>query len=212
MSWEQAWKEGRNRWDAGSPAPALEELLESTQLSPRHSASGSLPPRALVPGCGSGYDVFALARAGYSTLGLDISPTALQRFESLREALPEQVRNRTSSRVGDFFQDEDLGRFDLIWDYTFLCAIEPERRQEWARRAASLVVPGGMLVSLVFPVLPAPDYVSARENGPPYPLRPELVIELLYDHFDLDGLSQPAESHPGREGKEWIAHFIRREA
>lgn len=210
MSWEQAWKEGRNRWDAGSPAPALEDLLESSRLSTGEAVSMDQPPRALVPGCGSGYDVFALARAGYQSLGVDISPTALQRFESLREDLHEKARNLASSRVADFFED-DLGRFDLMWDYTFLCAIEPERRKDWARRAASLIAPGGVLVSLVFPVIPATEYVAARKEGPPYPLRPELVIELLYEDFELRELSRPTRSHPGREGKEWIAHFIRKE-
>lgn len=35
-------------------------------------------PKALVPGCGRGYDVCEMAKRGYDALGLDIAPTAVK--------------------------------------------------------------------------------------------------------------------------------------
>ena len=62
MSWEDAWREGRTGWDAGAPAPPLLDYLQERDGQGR---------RALVPGCGSGYDAFALAEAGWTVQGLD---------------------------------------------------------------------------------------------------------------------------------------------
>lgn len=59
-------------WDKNGPQPALVELLEteaSRQLLPTQGT-------ALVPGCGTGYDVVLLARQGLVVTGLDISETA----------------------------------------------------------------------------------------------------------------------------------------
>ncbi|MCZ7685418.1 MAG: TPMT family class I SAM-dependent methyltransferase [Sandaracinaceae bacterium] len=58
MSWEDAWREGRTGWDAGGSPPALIEL----------GARGVLPAgRALVPGCGAGWDVLTLAEGRASS-------------------------------------------------------------------------------------------------------------------------------------------------
>jgi len=41
---------------------------------------------------------------------------------------------RTSVVQRDFFDEStppSLGTFDLAYDYTFYCAIEPSRRQQW---------------------------------------------------------------------------------
>ena len=77
MAWEQRWREGRTAWDAGGPSPTLELLVRE----------GSLPNgRALVPGCGSGYDILALASPHRLVLGLDVAPTAVERFRALRRA------------------------------------------------------------------------------------------------------------------------------
>jgi hypothetical protein len=48
--WEGLWQEGRTRWDAGKPSPALVKLFddeETRSLIPEHG-------QGLVPGCGSG--------------------------------------------------------------------------------------------------------------------------------------------------------------
>jgi hypothetical protein len=36
-----------------------------------------------------------------------------------------------------------------VYDCTFLCAIDPTRRQEWAKQMSKLIRPGGEIVSLV---------------------------------------------------------------
>lgn len=195
MTWQEAWAEGRTPWDAGASAPTLVRLAEA----------GALPRgRALVPGCGSGYDLLTLAGAGLRALGVDLSDVARVRFEALREAAgvaPERAR----VEVADFFDpDAVAGPFDLVYDYTFLCAIAPERRRDWAARVAELLAPDGELLTLIFPVADAP----VNPGRPPHPMSPKLVRDLLAPHgFEAWVLEPVAESHPSRRGREWLGRW-----
>ncbi|RDW90568.1 uncharacterized protein DSM5745_02343 [Aspergillus mulundensis] len=79
---------------------------------------------------------------------------------------------------GDFFDDSWLAeldadedgdglvggrKFDLVYDYTFLCALHPSQRPHWARRMRDLLRPGGLLVCLEFPM-----YKDPALPGPPW--------------------------------------------
>ena len=186
MSWEDAWREGRTGWDAGEAAPALVQAL----------AHGWLPRGpALVTGCGSGYDVFALAGSDRPTTGLDLAPTAALRFARLRTErgiAPEQAR----FALADFFAWNPGRSFRVVWDYTFLCALPPGQRHRWGSRMGELVAPGGVLATLVFPIVDGP-----RDVGPPFPLTVEAVGEVLPGWTRVQEVT-PDRSHPGREGKE----------
>lgn len=197
MSWEDHWATGNTPWDAGAASPCLERLVENLQAPPGG--------RALVPGCGSGYDVFLLAQVGFVAVGLDLAPSARPRFEQLRiaQSLNEE---RSQIRTLDFFDTdaEQLGgRFDFIWDYTFFCAIDPSERSRYKSQILSLLAPGGTHAMLVFPVVPGAD----PNDGPPYPLDPSEITEFLAPDLERVALTQAHASHPGREGKEWLALF-----
>ncbi|HHH11865.1 MAG TPA: methyltransferase domain-containing protein [Sorangium sp.] len=196
VAWEQAWQQGRTGWDAGQSPPALVQLVNSTHLK---------PARALVPGCGAGYDVFTLSRIAELTIGLDLAPTARARFMSLSEQ-PHIDSDKVRIEPHNFFDYTPSDHFDLIWDYTFLCAIEPHQRQAWAARMHQLLAPAGELWTLIFPVHPEP----MNPGGPPHPLTPELVRELLAPYFEARQLEPVKESHDGRAGKEWIGRWTRR--
>ncbi|MGA9523530.1 MAG: methyltransferase [Myxococcaceae bacterium] len=200
--WEQRWMEGRTGWDAGGSAPILQDLV----------AGGTLPNgRALVPGCGAGYDVLTLATPERTVLGLEIAPTAIERFESLRRARGTP-QDRVRVAAADFFALHPAligGPFDLVWDYTFLCAIDPSMREAWARQMEQFVRPEGELITLIFPVTgPRPTRDNPGE-GPPYPMHPELVRELLAGRFEPTVLEPVARSHPARQGKEWLGRWRR---
>lgn len=193
MTWQEAWEEGRTPWDAGGSAPVLESIVDA------------LPEgRALVPGCGSGYDLLALASASRSVVGLDLAPVAKERFETLAQDHPH--RERIEYVVGDAFGFDPTPRFDLMWDYTFLCALPIELRPRWVELVDRVLRPDGELAALIFPVVPDAD----PEQGPPYPLTPELVTELLDPILEPISLEKVERSNPGREGKEWLGRFRRR--
>lgn len=195
MSWKQRWQDQDTPWDAGQSAPALQSALRRGLLGERG--------RALVPGCGSGYDVLALAEAGWDVTGVDLAAGAARRFESLRDERgvePDHAR----VLIGDFFE-LDLGEYDLIWDYTFLCALQPEMRTDWLERTHELVGDDRLLATLIFPITDQRDW----DEGPPFRMSFELVRDLVTPSFELVHEGKPETSVPGRKGMEHLAVWRR---
>jgi len=131
--WDSLWTSSFTPWDRGGPSAALDDLLADrrSELFPAAGASGR--KRALVPGCGRGYDALLLAAHGYDVCGLDYSATATREaIETERKAEAEggvkasgggEEKGVVTWVTGDFFADEFLDKagtrtFDLIFDYT----------------------------------------------------------------------------------------------
>ncbi|KAJ3123909.1 hypothetical protein HK098_001554 [Nowakowskiella sp. JEL0407] len=171
-AWEFAWSNQISPWDLGSPTPAVADM---TVLDPPPSF---LPNHAkiLVPGCGGGHDVIQFAKTGREAVGIDLSETAVEyaktnlaKVDSKEFILPPKFYQC------DFFADTDIGApFDVIFDYTFLCALPISLRQDWANKMNSLLKPGGYLICLMYPLVNDDPNV-----GPPFPLRREIYSSLL---------------------------------
>ncbi|KAL0942259.1 thiol methyltransferase [Colletotrichum truncatum] len=195
--WSALWEEKYTPWDRGSPSLALFDVLTTRPdlvppppPPPTPSQGNISRPTALVPGCGKGHDVLLLADLGYDVLGLDFSPTAIEQAKENQKTegsgvgsvrRPDGPEPGTVTWLsGDFFSDswlDEWGRgrtFDLIFDYTFLCALPPSARPLWATRMTSLLAPKGRLICLEFP---SGKPLSAP--GPPWGLTPEIYLALL---------------------------------
>lgn len=193
VDWREAWRAGATPWDAGTSPPSLLELIESDRVP---------AGRILVPGCGTGYDLAALARADREVVGLDLSEDARVAFMSAHAELP----GRVVYEVADFFSYAAGDGFDFVWDYTFFCALDPDQRSAWAQTMARLIKPSGILATLIFPY---EDPISARQ-GPPWPINTELVRSFVESAFEEIEVREADRSHPGREGRERLALWHRR--
>lgn len=171
--WEGLWGDGvapGEYFDRMKPLPELE----------RQVTEGLLPTngRALIPGCGRGYDVELLARSGKyeKVIGADISETAVANAEKYLSKVDPPLPERSYSMIaGDFFADKQFdGPFCLVYDYTFLCAMPPAKRKEWADRMRMILQAGGVLVTAMFPM-----DKKLEEGGPPYGLEVRVYEELL---------------------------------
>ncbi|KAK7033654.1 hypothetical protein VNI00_012654 [Paramarasmius palmivorus] len=190
-SWDNVWKESVTPWDHGETQPPLKQVILSKELN--LPATG----RALVPGCGRGYDAIFLASAtGFDTLGLDISPTALQNAKSI---VPEGLKN-IQFKNANFFELElpDEEKFNIIYDYTFFVAIPPSMRNDWGKQMRHLVKPGGYLITLVYPITPY------TEGGPPYHVQPDHYYEPLGQGWEkvidrVPDCSAPVRPYEGDE-------------
>lgn len=193
--WQNMWTTGirvGEKFDAGTPLPALIKMVEE----------GSVPKgRALVPGCGRGYDVVLLAAPDRVAVGLDLSETAIEAAESYYNSLPEAnkpARESVVLQAGSFFdlpEDADQ-QFNFVYDYTFLCALDLSVREDWARKMAAIIVPGGELCTIMFPI-------GEKEGGPPFKVSMDdyknLLEPLGFESFRMEML--PSDMcHPGRDG------------
>ena len=70
--WDKRYRQGDTPWDKGRASPALIAWLEDNP--------GLMTGSVLVPGCGTGHDVRAIASAEPTSLpvGIDISKTAIE--------------------------------------------------------------------------------------------------------------------------------------
>ncbi|KAK4230237.1 S-adenosyl-L-methionine-dependent methyltransferase [Podospora fimiseda] len=187
--WDIIWKDNYTPWDRGVPSVALSDFLSSSPPTPVSSS------KALVPGCGRGYDVLLLSSFGFDVIGLDYSGTSLSKAKELEtrvitggDDVPEiyklkpgvEKRGEIQWVQGDFFVEEVLKesgaeRFDLIYDYTFFVALPPTARSKWGKRMKELLNPkGGRLVCLEWPLRR-----DVKEGGPPWGVTEQSYKEAL---------------------------------
>ncbi|KAJ3334157.1 hypothetical protein HDU76_008619 [Blyttiomyces sp. JEL0837] len=173
--WEKAWQENRTQWDNGKPHGALLSVLKAYEKDLFKSS----PTRVLVPGCGRGYDVihFSNVRPDVIATGLDIAETGVKAAKEYADSVkadPERAR----FEVQNFFELTSVEGYHIIYDITFLCALNPILRPSWGKKMAELVIPGGYLIALMFPLRPADN------EGPPFALSVEVYHELLDANFE----------------------------
>ncbi|TVU12541.1 hypothetical protein EJB05_46192, partial [Eragrostis curvula] len=138
--WEKSWEVGVTPWDLGKPTPVIEHLVRS----------GTLPKgRVLVPGCGMGYDVVALASPERYVVGLDISDIAVKKAKEWSSSLPNA--DYFTFIVEDFFKWTPSEQFELIFDYT--------HEGGWVFLASVLCV------RISYAAL---KQISDQDGGPPY--------------------------------------------
>jgi len=122
--WSALWQNNLTPWDLSGPTAALQDEFAKAVEDGRLPRKGA---RTFVPGCGSAYDVAALAKNEFQPLvvGLDIAPEAIEKARGTIADSPG-----ASVVCGDFFT-HPLQTFDFIFDYTFFCALPPELRGKW---------------------------------------------------------------------------------
>ncbi|KAI1176612.1 S-adenosyl-L-methionine-dependent methyltransferase [Nemania sp. FL0916] len=198
--WAKCWEEKVTPWDRGGPSIALYDLLNENPDGVIPLPSESSPKRALVPGCGKGHDVLLLSSLGYDVYGLDVTTQAIDAArENAEKALAGGLyktegggrRGAVSWICQDFYAEkwDDVPRtFDLIFDYTFFCAMPPSVRPAWATKIKSLLAPGGRLICLEFP-----SEKKSSEPGPPWASPPAEYIGYLSN----PGTKPPTDEHGG---------------
>ncbi len=194
MDWNAQYETGETPWDKGAPAPPLLEWLSAKD---RH-----LTGEILVPGCGLGHDVRAIAEAHPTArvIGMDIAPVAVE----LARKVPGS--GNESYLLADLFAlpAELRGRFDWIFEHTCFCAIDPARRSDYVAAVADALRPGGRLLAIFY--LDPWDRGETRppDGGPPFGVTVEALDTFFAPHFRLLEEQRPTRAYPGREGRELL--------
>lgn len=186
--WEKLYQTGEMPWEKGEPSPGLVDFLAEHPHLERSSVC--------VPGCGTGHDVRAWAKAGFDVLGVDLAPSAI--------AL---CRERTAAagltaefQLADFLHDDPPRRFDWVFEHTLFCAIHPEQRDAYERAVLRWLKPDGHFLAV--------HYLIPDQDGPPFGTTREEVLQRFSPHFKLLGEWVP-RSYPNRTGLELLLWWKR---
>jgi SAM-dependent methyltransferase len=192
--WQAAYESRETPWEKGVPHPTLVDFLEKT---------GALAGEICVPGCGSGNDVRALSTSKNHVVGIDLAPFAIEKAGSRPRAGNEEYL------LADLFAlPPDLaGKFDVVFEHTCFCAINPALRNDYVRAIVRLLKPDGQFIAIFFL---DPD-LAEGEEGPPFPVSVEELDRTFSPYFALECEWVPQRTHPGREGRELMRILKRRQ-
>jgi 2-heptyl-1-hydroxyquinolin-4(1H)-one methyltransferase len=162
-------------WSIGVPQPELAALIEQ----------GKFHGEVLDVGCGEAAISLYLAERGFTTVGLDLSPTAIDLAR--KEAAKRGLTNATFE-VADIsaFTGFD-GRFGTIVDSTLFHSIPVEAREGYQQSIVRAAAPGATYFALVFDRAGLPD-------GPANPVTEDELREVVAKYWAIDEI-RPARIH-----------------
>jgi cyclopropane fatty-acyl-phospholipid synthase-like methyltransferase len=187
--WEQRYRSGDMPWEKGEASPGLIDFLDTHPDLPKSTVC--------VPGCGTGHDVRAWAKAGFTVTGLDIAPSAV----CLARERTDQAGLHASIERADFLDESPSTRFDWLFEHTLFCAIDPQRREDYVRAACRWLKDDGQFLAVY--------YLIPDTEGPPFGTTREEVRQRFEPRFELLKDWVP-RSYPNRTGMEWMVWWKRR--
>ncbi|KAJ6178797.1 hypothetical protein N7519_009258 [Penicillium mononematosum] len=207
--WASLWDKGNLPWDRGFPNPALEDtLVQRTGTIGGPIAQDGQRRKALVPGCGRGVDVLLTG---------ELWNEEKENHSRYRVRDEKVGKGKITFVQGDFFDDtwlKEIGvprnGFDIIYDYTFFCALNPELRPKWALRHTELLSPSpaGYLICLE-----SPRHKNPLAPGPPFASPSEAYMEHLshpgekISYNDKGLVNADPSREPSKTGLERVAHW-----
>lgn len=178
--WDERYKSGQTGWDLGAISEPLKTYFD--QLTDPDI-------RILIPGGGNSYEAEYLFNKGFKNIFvIDLSQNALENF-AMR--VPEFPKDHLIH--DDFFNLN--GKFDLIIEQTFFCALDPSLRPSYARQMHSLLYPQGKLAGLLF-------NFPLTSEGPPFGGDLEEYKNYFEPFFQIEILKPSYNSIPPRSGRE----------
>ncbi|WP_029114802.1 class I SAM-dependent methyltransferase [Mycobacterium sp. URHB0044] len=174
-------------WSIGAPQPEIAALIEA----------GKVHGDVLDAGCGEAATALALAELGFTTVGLDQSPTAIELARA--EAAKRGLTNATFE-VADIsaFTGYD-GRFGTIVDSTLFHSMPVELRDGYQQSIVRAAAPGASYFVLVFDRTGMPA-------GPAHPVTEQELRDVVSKYWVIDEIrsarihANVAENATGLEG------------
>ena len=165
----------RPPWSIDEPQPELAALIDQ----------GKFHGDVLDVGCGEAAIDLYLAERGFTTVGLDLSPTAI---ELARAQAAKRGLHNASFEVADIsaFTGYD-GRFGTIVDSTLFHSIPVEAREGYQQSITRAAAPGASYFALVFDRAGLPD-------GPANPVTEDELRDVVSKYWVIDEI-RPARIH-----------------
>jgi len=181
--WNNRYLNDQAGWDMGEISPPIKAYID--QIEDRDVS-------ILIPGAGNSYEAEYLHKLGFkNVVVVDIANEPLKNLLGRVPTFPEANLLHVN-----FF--ELSGKFDLIIEQTFFCAIDISLRANYAEQISSLLNVNGKLVGLMFDA-------SLNIETPPFGGSTDEYKAYFSPYFKLVVMGPCYNSHPSRNGREiWI--------
>ena len=187
--WEDIYLNQDTGWDLEGVTPVFEYIAEDIK-----------PGNLCIIGCGRGYDAVMFSKKGFNVTAVDFAPSAINALSQL--AAEELVNINTLQKDIFSLTPDYLGSFNYIIEQTCFCAIHPTRREEYQTLVRSLLIPGGELIGLWFPLDKKLD-----KGGPPYGTNVDEVKSIFDIGWKIKKEEFPEQSIKPRKGREKLIIF-----
>ncbi len=185
--WDQIYQEEpKPGWDLNQPTPVLSDMLPRLKLP---------KSRILVLGCGYGHDAAFFAQNGHLVTAVDFSPLAIQGAKT-RYAHLSNIQWHALDALS--LPPEFNQAFDLVFEHTCFCAINPAQRQKLVKTWQNCLVPNGTLFAVFFAMF--------KFQGPPFGVTEWEVRRRLNSSFQFLFWNRWRKSIPGRMGRELFVY------
>ncbi len=178
--WNNKYITSKTGWDVGEITTPLKEYFDQLE---------NKKVKILIPGCGNAYEAEYLFNNKFlSTFVLDYSENALNNF--IKRVPKFSKKNLLNN---DFFEIQ--GKYDIIVEQTFFCAINKNRRHDYFLKMHDLLNPNGKLVGLLFDN-------PLNENHPPYGGSESEYKKYFEPYFNIKVFEKSYNSIQARKGME----------
>ncbi|MFZ2284839.1 MAG: SAM-dependent methyltransferase [Lutibacter sp.] len=183
--WEDKYSIEATGWDIGYASEPLAEYFK--QLTNKEL-------KILIPGGGNCYEAEYLFEQGSKKVFvIDIVEQPLKNLKTRFPNFPD------SHLIHDDFFNH-IGKYDLIVEQTFFCALDPVLRQKYVDKMQDLLTEHGKLAGLLF------DF-ALTEAGPPFGGSSTEYLQLFSEKFTIKKLERCYNSIQPRAGRELFFIF-----
>jgi methyl halide transferase len=186
--WNNRYEAEETGWDLKTISSPLKAYID--QLTDKNL-------RILIPGCGSGHEAEYLLKQGFQDVTvIDFAPLVVEKMKS-------HLSDYQSIKIicTDFFMHS--GEYDLIFEQTFFCALDPALRTKYVQKMSELLTQNGKLTGLLFGV--------QFPKNPPFGGSKEEYLTLFSDKFKINFIEPCYNSVKPREGNELFFNFSKKE-
>lgn len=184
--WHERWKKNEIGFHQENINAYLKQFSQKL-----HIRNGQ---RIFVPLCGKSRDMLWLQSQGYSVIGTELSPLAVEAFFNENGLQATQTAKGKLTRwqsgtievlCGDFFDvhSSDLNGVTGVYDRASLIALPPEIRECYARHLISMLPPQDARILLI-----TMEYPKEEMQGPPFTVTEKEVKKLYGLDFQIEKL------------------------
>lgn len=210
--WHGRWEVNQIGFHEEQPHDFLQEFFSELNL-PQKGA-------CLVPLCGKSNDLLFLAEQGYSVIGAELSPIAVESFFKENQLEATRIEGENGFRLenaeakiqlycGDFFSltEKELNGVHSVYDRAALVALPPTMRKEYAQHLTQILPHGGKILLIVF------EYNQEEMNGPPFCISEEEIQSLYAEAFDIrvlqdEDIMEKDEDYFREKGATWMREKV----